>query len=166
MKQTRKLTTAALLTALTVGLMSIASLMPSGSIVLLVAASMLPAVVVLRCGLRWGMLCYVATALLLLLLFPGRLKALLFVVVLGHYGVSKAIIERLRRLPQEWICKLALFNGTLALCWWLVNMLTIQVALPLQLWLLWLLANGVFVLYDLGYTAMIAWYQRRFSGRV
>ena len=138
---------------------------PAGSVLLMVAASMIPAVTVLRCGLGWGVLCYGAAALLTLLLFHGRLKSLLFVVVLGHYGVSKSLIERLHRLPLEWTCKLLLLNAALALCWWLYTAVLAQ-PLPLlhPLWVVWLLANVVFVLYDLGFTAMIGWFLRRFPG--
>lgn len=161
--KTRKLTTAALLTALCVVLISLSCLLPAGSWVMLVAAAMIPAVAVLRCGLGWGALCYAAAAVLTLLLFPGRLRGLLFVLVLGHYGVLKALIERLRKLPLEWVCKLILFNGTLALCWWIyVTVFDPTQGLPLT-WA-WLAANVIFVIYDLGFTAMIGWYLRRFPG--
>ena len=159
--KTKKLTTAALLTALCVVFVSLSCLLPAGSWVMLAAASMIPAVVVLRCGLGWAALCYAAAALLTLLLFPGRLKGLLFVLVLGHYGLLKSLIERLRKLPLEWVCKLLLFNGTLALCWWLYSTVFAAGLSQPPLWML-LLANGVFVLYDLGYSAMIGWFVRRF----
>ncbi len=160
--RTKKLTTAALLTALCMVLLALACSLPAGAWVMLAAASLIPAAAVLRCGLGWGALCYAAAAALALLLFPGRLKGLLFVLVLGHYGILKALIERLNRIPLEWLCKLAVFNLTLALCWWLYTaVFAASVTLPVALPLLWLAANLVFVLYDLGFTAMVGWFLRR-----
>lgn len=165
MRRTQKLTTAALLTALCVVLMAAACVLPAGSLAALIVASMMPVAAVIRCGLGWGALCYAATAALVLLLFPGRLKGLCFVMVLGHYGVVKSLIERLRRLPLEWLCKLLAFNGTLALCWRTYTALfASQLVLPLALPLAWALGNAAFVFYDLGLTVAIGWFRRRFPG--
>lgn len=164
MKRTKKLTTAALLAALCAVLLAAANLSPAGAWVMFAAAAMLPAAAVLHCGLGWGALCYAAAAALSLLLFPLRVKTLLFVLVLGHYGLCKSLIERLRCLPLEWLCKLAVFNGTLALCYFAATRLCgITVGLPL--WAGWLLANGVFAAYDLGFSAAIGWYQSRLMGK-
>lgn len=164
MKRTNKLTTAALLTALCVALLAGSNLSPVGAWVMFAAAAMLPAAAVLQCGLGWGALCYAAAAALSLLLFPLRVKTLLFVLVLGHYGLSKCLIERLRCLPLEWACKLALFNGTLALCYLAATRLA-GPTIGLPLWAGWLLANGVFAAYDLGFTVAIGWYQTRLMGK-
>ena len=161
--KTKHLTTAALLTALCVVFISLSCVLPAGSWVLLVAAAMVPAMVVLRCGMGWGALCYLAAAVLTLLLFPGRFKGLLFVCVLGHYGILKALIERLRKLPLEWICKLILFNATAALCWIAYAKLFAYGLTAPAAWII-LLANCIFVIYDMGFTAMIGWYLRRFPG--
>lgn len=164
--KTGKLTTAAMLTALCMVCMTGACLLPFGSLVLLVVAAFVPVAAVLRCGLGWGALCYAASAVLTLLLFPGRLKGLLFVVLLGHYGVSKSLIERLRNLPLEWVCKLLLCSAALALGWWLYTSVFAQnLSLPYSLWLIWGAATVAFVIFDLGLTTAIGWFQRRFSGQ-
>ena len=162
MDRTRKLALAAMLAAMCAALALGGCLMPTGGFALLVAASMVPAAAVLRCGTGWGALCYAAAAGLVLLLAPGQPRAWLFVLALGHYGVTKSLIERLRRLPLEWLCKLLLCNGLLAVLW---RLSAASLTLSLPVWALWLLGNGCFVLYDLGFTVMIGWFQRRFPGK-
>jgi len=161
--RTKNLTTAALLTALCVVFISLSCVLPAGSWVMLVAAAMIPALAVIRCGLGWAALCYAAAAALTLLLFPGRLKGLLFVCVLGHYGVFKSLIERIRKLPLEWALKLLLFNAAAVLCWVVyVKLFAYGLTTPAA-WVI-LLANCIFVIYDLGFTAVIGWYLKRFPG--
>lgn len=158
--RTRKLSTTALLAALCIVFVALACTLPTGAWTMLIAASLVPAVAVLRCGLGWGTLCYAVAGGLALLLFPGQLKALLFVLILGYYGILKALMERLQRLWLEWICKLAWFNLALLLCW------RVYTGLFAVEWSgtggILIAANIVFVIYDLGYTVAIGWFLRRF----
>lgn len=64
-----------------------------------------------------GYLCWAASALLGLFLLPDKGVALLYLIFLGLYPVVKNNIEGLRRLPLEWLCKLACFNAALSLFW-------------------------------------------------
>ena len=70
---------------------------------------------VLAAGRAAGYLCWAASALLGLFLLPDKGVALLYLIFLGLYPVVKNNIEGLRRLPLEWLCKLACFNAALSL---------------------------------------------------
>lgn len=94
--------------------------------------------------------------------------ALLYLIFLGLYPVVKNNIEGLRRLPLEWLCKLACFNAALSLFWFALRALFLPdppVWLGERTWLLYLAGNLIFVLYDVGLSRLIALVMARMPGR-
>ena len=106
--------------------------------------------------------------LLGLFLLPDKGVALLYLIFLGLYPVVKNNIEGLRRLPLEWLCKLACFNAALSLFWFALRALFLPdppVWLGERTWLLYLAGNLIFVLYDVGLSRLIALVMARMPGR-
>jgi hypothetical protein len=160
--RTRELALSAMLTALSVVLLYAACLLPTGRLALLAVAAMIPAVAVLAGGCHWGLLVYGATTLLSLLLLPNRLFGLVYAVILGHYGVVKSVIERLKRPAAELILKLLVWNGTLAVAWGLARGLGLLATVPYSPVLLVVLYNLAFLVYDLVFTQVITQIARYF----
>lgn len=153
----------AVLTAL--GLIGLygASITPSGRLGLTAAAGLFPAAAVVSGGISAGILCYAATGLLALLLVPEKSCAILYLSFFGFYPLCKHWIEKLKKLPLEWLCKLALFNAALAVYWLLFRALLLS-QLPAafeSLWVFCLVGNLAFVLYDLGFSKLISFYLTR-----
>lgn len=151
------------LTALSVVLLYVASMAPSGRMGLAAVAGLVPACAVISGGLGAGALCYGATAILGLLLAPGKDAAILYCLFFGLYALVKAGVERLRRLPAEWALKLLFFNGLLSV--FLFGLSSVFFAsLPLEdlpLWIIYPAGNVVFVIYDLGFSKLIGFYLKR-----
>ena len=127
-----------------------------------------PVAAVLTAGRAAGYLCWAASALLGLFLLPDKGVALLYLIFLGLYPVVKNNIEGLRRLPLEWLCKLACFNAALSLFWFALRALFLPdppVWLGERTWLLYLAGNLIFVLYDVGLSRLIALVMARMPGR-
>lgn len=161
MKRVNKLTLAAMLTALAVVLVWLASVMPRGGLVLVAVAGLLVAAVVIECGTAWALLHYAAVSILSLLLVPVKTMALWYVFVLGHYGVLKSLIERLKNDGLQWVCKLAVFAATLSLFYKLFSV-AFAAALPdAGAGVLMLALCAVFVVYDLAFSRLIGFYQNR-----
>lgn len=115
-----------------------------------------------------GLSVLAASALLGLFLLPDKGVALLYLIFLGLYPVVKNNIEGLRRLPLEWLCKLACFNAALSLFWFALRALFLPdppVWLGERTWLLYLAGNLIFVLYDVGLSRLIALVMARMPGR-
>lgn len=116
-------------------------------------------------GVRYGFLCYGATAFLTLLLAPSLEAKVLFVLFLGYYPVLKALIERLHSSCWRWILKLLLFNAMICVAYWLLikvftavateDFMLFGVYLPA---VLLLVGNGVFIVYDIALTRIISAY--------
>lgn len=160
---TRKLTLAALLGALQLVLLLLSAVLPSGRLAFAALAGVLGAGILLECGLKHTILAYIAVSLLGLLLLPQKGMAALFALFFGYYPMVKSGAERLDRRWKEWLVKLGVFNLAFAAAYALLRLGFLSgVELP-GLWLgfLWLGANAVFVLFDLGFTALIAFYLQR-----
>lgn len=140
-----------------------ATLMPSGRIGMVAVAGLVPAAGVISGGLATGFLCYGATAVLGLLLLPDKGCALLYAVFFGLYPMVKYAIERLRRLPPEVLLKLVFFNAVLAVFLFgfsalLFPLLPELLHKPLPLFAI---GNVVFLIYDYGFSKLIAYYASR-----
>lgn len=152
-----------ILSALSLALLALASVAPTGRLGLVAAAGLMPAAAVVSGGLPLGFLCWAASGLLGLILLPDKGNALLYLAFFGIYPMVKSAVERLRKLPLEWLCKLAFFNGVLTV-FWLVLRSVLLAALPSQLrqpWLAYLAGNIVFILYDYGFSKLMMFYAAR-----
>lgn len=158
----RTVALSAVLAALSLVLLYMAALMPSGRMGLTAAAGLFPAAAVVSCGLPAGFLCYGGTAILALLLLSDKGLAILYLLFFGLYPLVKGIIERMRRLVLELSLKLLFFNGVLTLVLWAFSALLFSM-MPwegLPLWGVYLAGNAVFLLYDFGFSKMICFYQQ------
>lgn len=154
------------LAALSLLLLYLAAVMPSGRIGMVAIAGLVPAAGVVSGGLFTGFLSYGAAAVLAFLLLPDKGCALLYVIFFGLYPMVKSLIERLRKLPLELLLKLVFFNIVLAILLFgfsafLFPMLPefLHNTLPV-----YLVGNVVFLVYDYGFSKLITYYASRIWG--
>ena len=154
------------LAAGSLALLWLACLAPSGRLGLTAAAGLFPMAAVLAGGRAAGYLCWAAAGLLGLVLLPDKGIGALFCVFFGVYPVLKSRLESLNHV-LEWTGKLAFFNLILAFCrWGLEGLLHVPVPLPWDWsWILHAAGSGVFTVYDLGLSQLIARLQRRAGKR-
>ena len=154
----------AILSALALILVYLGSIVPTGSWGIVAAAGLLPAAAVISVSLTAGFICWAAAAVLAFLLVPDKLCALLFGVLFGLYPMVKALVERLRKKSLEYALKLAFFNAAFTAIR-LTMAAAVTASLPRALgssvWVLYGLANVVFLLYDYGFSKLNALYIAR-----
>jgi len=153
----------AMLTALSLVFLYGASVAPSGQLGLAAAAGVFPAAALVSGGAPAGFLCYTVTGLLGLLLVPNKSGVLLYILFFGLYPLLKHWIEKIKKLPLEWLCKLLLCNAALGLFWNVLRTLLLA-GLPAvfgKLWVFWLAGTGAFVLYDVGFSKVMSFYVAR-----
>lgn len=156
------------LTALSMVILYLAAITPTGQLGVVAIAGLMPAAAVVSANLPAGVFCYVATGILGLLLSPDKGGAMLYLLFFGLYPLVKCVIERLRKLPVEWLCKLAFFNVALTICWFFLRTVLLS-GLPAffeQVWVLYLVGNLVFAVYDFGFSKLIALYAGRIDKAV
>ena len=168
---TKRLTVCAMLAALGVVLLYVGSLIELVDISMAVLASLLCVVAVIEYGGSWPWLVYVVTAILSLVLLPNKTPAAFYALFFGFYPILK---EKLEKLPRtiSWILKELVFNISFAI------MAIVSVLLffgkdntlltqPILIAVFVVLAEAVFVLYDIAMTRLISFYifrlRRRFK---
>lgn len=152
------------LSALSLALLYAANLAPGGRMGVVAAAGLVPAAAVVSAGLPAGLFCYAATGLLGLLLVPDKGTAALYLIFFGLYPVVKSLIERIKSLPAEYLCKLAFFNAVLSLLWFGLRGIFLPflpAALTGAAWLVYAAGNLAFLAYDFGFSKLIAFYAGR-----
>ncbi len=154
----------AILSALALVLVYISAVAPTGNWGVVALAGLLPAAAVVSVGLKAGFLCWAAVVILAFLLVPDKFSVLLFGALFGLYPMVKSLVERLRKRPLEYLLKLAFFNAAFTvIC--LIAFTAVTASLPPMLggsvWVLYSVANVVFLLYDYGFSRLIAVYIAR-----
>jgi len=163
-KTTRSLTLSALLTALTVITLYIASVLPSGRIAMVALSSIFVAAAVIESGLRAGISVYAASSLLGALILPHIGFALMYILLFGYYPVVKSLIEKKAPVILQWILKLCVFNAVLTVSWIFLRELIFAFGEDQPgVVLLYIGGSAVFVVFDYGFTKVIWLYINRIS---
>lgn len=153
----------ALLGALSLILVYVGSIAPTGNWGIVALAGILPAGAVISAGLSSGFLCWAGVSILAFLLIPDKFCVLLYAVLFGLYPMIKCLVERLRQMPLEVLLKLVFFNAAFTVVY-LTMKAAVLSSLPSALgvvWVLYLAGNVVFLLYDFGFSKLIAVYMAR-----
>lgn len=157
--QTRLLTFSAIMTALGVILLLIGAILPGMRIFCTAIASVLIAIVMIRCGPIYALLSVIATALLAFLLVPAKEIALLYAVFFGPYALIKNLIERLKKLPMEWGIKLVYCGivATLLFCFSDRVLAMVPELLAAHIWMYLPVVLILFAAYDIVFSKLIAY---------
>ncbi|MCI2106292.1 MAG: hypothetical protein LKK00_06165 [Intestinimonas sp.] len=161
----RRVAQTAMMTGLSLLILWLSCLIPSGKLGIVAAAGLAPAAATVSGGVGAGLLCYAGTALLSLLLLPDKANALLYLIFFGLYPMVKCGIEQLRRFWPELLLKLLFFNGVLSACWFLLRWILMAEAVlsNVALWVVYLLGNVIFLFYDFGFSRLITFYSIRMN---
>lgn len=164
----RSLTRSALSAAAGTVILALASVLPWGRLVLLFAAAVGVIFVRVSCSCAWALGCYAVTSLLGLILLPTKSSAILYAGFFGYYPLVKLSAERLGNKALRWGAKIIVFNAALMAFYLLARAAFNDVIgnTPMPLWMLWIAANGAFVLYDIALSRLILYYLRTIAGRM
>lgn len=157
----RRISFLSILTVLCVLCMLIASFLRTNTIFFTLFSSVFVMLGVYEHKISGGLLVYAAASLLGFFLVPDKSVVLFFAAFFGFYPVLKALIERLGKLIFEWIIKI--FSGSVAFfaVYYLFINLFSSVEISLPVFLIYILATIVFVVYDLALSFFLSFYLKR-----
>ena len=156
MRNTKKLSLAALMSALGVAFMYGGAMLEVFDLSTAALASICVMLVLVEIGTRYAWLTYAVTGVLSLLLLPQKLAAVLFLGFLGFYPMAKAFFERRFRGWRCLVLKVLLLNACTALM-----LLAVRYVMTEALWfeiMTLVIANIVFVVYDVALTRLLRAY--------
>lgn len=163
----RSLTRSGLSAAAGVVVLYLCCILPWGRLALLCVSTIGVIFVRMSCSCGWAVGCYAVTAALGLLLLPEKAPALAYALFLGYYPLIRLRLERVASPAVRIGLKLAAFNAAAALIWLAFRAVFsgLLSGVGLSAFLLWIAANGVFLIYDYALGQMMLYYVRNLSGR-
>ncbi|MEG1583900.1 MAG: hypothetical protein RR361_02460, partial [Anaerovorax sp.] len=161
-KKVNTITYLGVMLAFSVALLFLSSFVPGVELTLYALASFFVGIVIVEEGVKAGILFYVATILLSLVIVPNKMGILPYVFLFGLFGIAKFYIEKLRKFPLEMVLKLVFFNGVMAIgLFFFKELFMMNLDLPqLPLFLIIIGGEFMFLLYDYLYTQVIGFYIR------
>jgi len=163
----RKIAFAGIFTGVSVVLLYISAMMPTGKLTLYFLASLPVAISIVEFGSGAGISVYFAACILASLVTGNILGVVPFALFFGHYPIFKYYIEKGRKAAAEVLLKLAVFNMS-ALLWYLLFRALFIEVLPVQY-----ISNGVllvvfisalqlvFFVYDYVFSRLIFYYESK-----
>lgn len=153
-----------ILIALTLAVLYSTSLLPISTLSILTVASCLIPISIIRTSLKNTILVYLSCSILSFFLVPINIS-LLYSLFFGVYGIIKFFIEKLDNLIYEIILKLLVFN-VLLFCIYIIFKLFIGFKAELSLWLLILIAQAAFLVYDYALTIIITYFLNKINNHL
>lgn len=158
----KDLTLGGILIAISLVILYSSSILPISTLSILTLASCIIPICIIRSCVKTGFLVYIGTTTLGFFIIPINI-IVYYGLFFGVYGIIKYYIEKLRKLPLEIILKLIVFNILFVAIFIFANLFLGNIIINIPLWLLWIIAQPVFLLFDYALTLIISYYLNRFN---
>lgn len=153
-----------ILTSLTVIILFINILIPINTFAILTISSCFVPIAIIRSNVRVGIFVYIASSIIGFFLVPLDI-IIPYILYFGIYGLVKFYIEKLRNIPLEILLKLSFSNIMLILGYILFTKFIAPINLNIPIWILIILAQIAFLIFDYALTLIITFYISKFHNK-
>lgn len=160
--KSRYIAESGLIVALTIVILYAASIVPISTLSILTVASCLIPISIIRTSIKNTILVYISSSILSLFLVKTDI-ALYYTLFFGVYGIIKYLIEKIKNIPLELLLKLIAFNVLLGIIYLITKSFLGILSSSFPLWILWLAAQIIFLIYDYALTLAISFFLNRFN---
>ena len=160
-QKTKRLVFCAILCALSFVLAMLGTLMGVLDLTGVIFSGLFVALVMIEIGVNYAFMLWLVTSALLLLFLPDKLVAMEYVVCGGCYPILKNYLERIPLKPLQWVLKFVYFNAILTGLILLATKVQLFMSADNELnleWLVYLIGNVFFIVYDLCMSVYIRYY--------
>lgn len=165
-ENTKRISRLSLLTALSVGLLYLAAVLPTAHLTILAVCGFLCAVAVMMYSTLWAAAVYVVTAALALLILPDKLCAIYYAAFFGYYPILKSYLEKIRNIKISWLAKFAVYCLIYLVWFFAAKGLFFGEAITFPWYILFPLGAVAFVIYDICMSILIRYYIEKISGYI
>jgi len=166
-KKSRYIAVCSLLAAISLAVLYIASIAPTGRLGIVALASLFGISAVIETNLKGCLAVYIVTAVLGFLVLPDKSALLLYVLFFGYYPILKSLAERQKKRVFEWVIKIIAANAALTLILLLFSKIIYDfIGLNWGRIIIYLVFNICFVLFDIGVSKAIGFYLARISKKI
>jgi uncharacterized membrane protein len=163
---TKRVALNGILAAITVVFLFLAAVLPTSKLSFYALSSFIVAIIMVEYGTRAGVVFYILTSVLALLVVPDKIRVVPYIVFFGIYGIIKFHAEKINKIVLEYLLKIVYFNICVAT--WLMLFKEIFIPeggeLKFPLWVVVLALEAVFVLYDYVYSLFVQYYIKKLRG--
>ena len=146
-----------ILIALTLVVLYATSLLPISTLSVLTISSCLIPICIIRTNIKNAFLVYASSSILSLMIVPINIS-IAYIFFFGIYGIIKYYIEKIHKLPYEILLKLLIFNILLLIIYFIISRFIGNFVLPYSLYIIFILAQIIFLFYDYALTLIITIY--------
>lgn len=166
-KNSTKTAIGGIIAALSIVTMMITAVIPTLTYTMPAIAGVLLILVVIEVDKKWATGVYVVVGVLSMFFVADKEAAVMYVMFFGYYSILKAVIEGKLNKVVSWIVKILVFNITMILAFLIV---TYVFKIPFDdmnkfgkwsVWILLLMGNFVFLVYDVLLSRLITLYMLR-----
>ena len=169
MGEVRKLTLSAMMCAITVAMLAVASFLGDLDLTILMFASLCMVFVYVEIGSPYTYLTWLVSSLLTFLFFPSRYFWVVYLFIFGFYPILKGFVEKLKR-PFWLVLKLLWLNVTLVIVYFIISFILgidlTEGEAEWMIYVLWGLANVSFVCYDVLIGIVVRLYLVRYRDKL
>lgn len=141
------------------------SILPTSKLALYALSSFFISVVIIESGVKTGLVFYISSVLLSLIVVQNKLELIPYIVFFGNYGLIKLFIERLRKLALEYILKILYFSVWLtAAVFFFERIFMENINFDFPWWAVFIVFEIVFVVYDYVYSLFVRYYIAKLKG--
>lgn len=159
---TKKVTLGGILTALTVAILYLASVMPTLRLTACAVSSAIICVMMIKYGTKSSLLVYLAASVVSFVLLPNKMLFVGYALFFGNYPIIKAYIERIGNIAFEWVVKLILFGVYSVIAYGVVTAFFSNVVLPYSNSVLLAVVIVIAAIYDIALSLFVSEIRRRF----
>ncbi len=155
---------AGICTAISAVVLYMASIVPTGRLVLCAVASVTVCVLMIKFGIKGALLLYAAVSAIAFVLLPDKTIFFGYLLFFGNYPIVKALIEKKNSLVFEWVLKILLFCLYAIVAYLGINLFFPSLAqIEYSLWLVLVATVAVAAVYDVALSLLISELIRRFA---
>lgn len=165
----KKIAFTGIFTGISVVLLYMGTIMPTGKLTLYFLASLPVAITIIELGAGAGIAVYSTVCLLSLLISGNILGIVPFIFLFGHYPIFKYYIEKGRKAAVELLLKLAVFNISVLL-WYLLFKNLFMTVIPVVFTdnsilpaIAFAVMQVVFLTYDYVFSKLLFYYESKLS---
>ena len=161
----KDITLGGIMTALSVVILYLTSILPFNTIALLTIASSFIPIIIIRSNINTATFVYIASTIISFFIVPVNFVAM-YGLFFGVYGIIKCIIEKIHRISIEIVLKLVFFNIATILSLYVINLFMGDFKVNLPIWLLLLSGQVIFLIYDYALTMIITIYMNKLHNKI
>ena len=161
----KEITLSAALVALTIIILYLNLLLPISTLSILTLTALLVPIALMRGSMKSAILVYVASSIIGFFILPINI-IMLYILFFGIYGIVKYYIEKISKLPLEILLKLIFFNMILFISFFVFKFFIAMEITKLPIWLFWIIAQIVFLVFDYALTLLISFYLDRIHTKI